>query len=64
MEENLSVGGLIGETRERLLRTQHTPLSLQKYEIVWGELEQFAHAERASAFTRELGATFLARRYG
>lgn len=64
MEENLSVTALIAATRERLLQTQHTPLSLQKYETVWRELEQFARAEQFPAFSRELGATFLARRYG
>lgn len=64
MEENLSVQGIIAETREYLLRTQHTLLSLQKYEVIWGDLEQFARAERDAVFTRELGADFLSRRYG
>jgi hypothetical protein len=64
MKENLSVSAFIVETRERLLQTQHTPLSLQKYETVWSELEQFVRDEHVPALTRELGATFLARRYG
>jgi len=64
MEEDLSVSALIAVTRERLLQTQHTPLSLQKYETVWGELEQFVCDEQVSTLTRELGTTFLARRYG
>jgi integrase/recombinase XerD len=64
MEEPLSVSALIAEIRKRLLQTQHTPLSLQKFETVWRELEQFARAEQVSAFSRDVGATFLARRYG
>jgi integrase/recombinase XerD len=64
VDESLSVSALVTETRERLLRTQHTPLSLQKYETVWRELQQFSHDKQVSVFTRELGATFLAHRYG
>lgn len=63
-EDPISVSALIAATRERLLQTQHTPLSLQAFEVVWRELEQFAVAEHAIAFTRALGASFLSRRYG
>lgn len=64
MEEHLSVSALIAMTRERLLQTQHTPLSLKKYETVWRELEHFVCDDSAPTLTRQLGATFLVRRFG
>lgn len=64
MDDHLSVSALIQETRARLLQTLHTPLSLQTFDTVWRELDQFAGAEPALVFTRELGARFLAERYG
>ena len=64
MDEHLSVSALIAMTRECLLQTQHTPLSLKKYETVWRELEHFVSDDSAPTMTRHLGATFLARRFG
>lgn len=64
MEEPENVAALIQETRARLLQTQHTPSSLQRFERVWQEFERFADGAGAAGSLREVGARFLADRYG
>ena len=63
MKNQLTAMELIQATREELLRSKFTPLTLKLVERVWLNLEKYMHNEGIIYFSEEVGMTFLEKRY-
>lgn len=61
--KQLTVTELIQATREELLRTRFTPLSLTLPERVWRNLEMYMLNKGIAHFSKDVGMTFLEDRY-
>jgi integrase/recombinase XerD len=59
----LTATELIKETREELIRTGYTQLSLKTIDRVWENLEKYLYSKGIDNFSPEIGTTFLEERY-
>ena len=59
----LTANELIKKTKEELLRTGYTQLSLRLIDRVWMNLEKYLHSNGIDNFSSEVGMTFLEERY-
>jgi len=59
----LTATELIKATKEELLRTGYTQLSLKLIDRVWMNLEKYLHSKGIDYFSPEIGITFLEERY-
>lgn len=59
----LTATELINRTKEELLRTGYTQLSLKEIDRVWMNLEKYLHSKGVDNFSPEAGITFLEERY-
>ena len=64
MESTLTANELIDATREALLRSRYTELSLKSIERTWSNLKEYLLQQGLDYFTRDVGVAFLAHRYG
>ena len=64
MESTLTANELIDATREALLRSRYTELSLKSIERTWSNLKEYLLQQSLDYFTRDVGMAFLAHRYG
>ena len=64
MESTLTANELIDVTREALLGSRYTELSLKGIERTWSNLKEYLLEQGLNYFTRDIGAAFLAYRYG
>lgn len=63
MKNQLTAIELIQATREELLKSKFTPLSLKLVERVWLNLEKYMQNEGIIYFSQDVGITFLDKRY-
>ena len=61
--EQWSITELVKVTREEMLTTRFTPLSLALPERVWGNLEEYMRCKEIVEFSKEVGMAFLEERY-
>jgi site-specific recombinase XerD len=61
--KQLTVTELINVTKEELLKTRFSNLSLKGIERVWINLEKYLHGKSIDYFSMDLGMTFLRERY-
>ena len=64
MESTLTANELIDATREALLRSRYTELSLKSIERTWSNLKEYLLQQSLDYFTRDVGMAFLAHQYG
>ena len=64
MESTLTANELIDATREALLKSRYTELSLKSIERTWSNLKEYLLQHGLVYFTRNVGMSFLAHRYG
>ena len=64
MESTLTANELIDATREALLRSRYTELSLKSIERTWSNLKEYLLQQSLDYFTRDVGLAFLAHQYG
>ncbi len=64
MESTLTANELIDVTREALLKSRYTELSLKSIERTWSNLKEYLLQHGLVYFTRNVGMSFLAHRYG
>ena len=61
--EQCSITELVKATREEMLTTRFTPLSLVLPERVWASLEEYMHCKEIVQFSKGVGMEFLEERY-
>ena len=61
--KQLTAAELINITKEELLKTRYTNLSLKGIERVWINLEKYLHGKGVDYFSMDIGMAFLKERY-